>query len=127
MLHPKRTASLRPRTPRLLAAAGVSLCLTASTAPQCTRTGDEVLSPAFSTAGQGESVGQCWRDCAQTANDARKAEQDRFVDALLDCVPGTDCRAREAALHVSIMQGFAETERNCMSGCHNQGRGHGGN
>lgn len=119
------TLKARFRTLGVLAAGGASIVLMAAGAPQCARTGDEVLAPSLSATGQG--VAPCQRGCAETANEARRAEVDRFVEAIHNCDPGTDCRAREAALHVSIMQDITETERICMSGCHNQGRGHGGN
>jgi hypothetical protein len=118
-------ASFRPRLLGLVAVGGASIALMAAGAPQCARTGDEVLAPTLSATGQG--VAPCQRGCAETAGEARRAEVDRFVEAIHNCDPGTDCRAREAALHVSIMQSITENERICMSGCHNQGRGHGGN
>lgn len=118
-------ARLRIRTLGLPVLAAASIALMAAGAPQCARTGDEVLAPTLSATGQG--VAPCQRGCAETANEARRAEVDRFVEAIHNCDPGTDCRAREAALHVSIMQSITENEQICMSGCHNQGRGHGGN
>lgn len=98
----------------------------ASTGAQCSRSDDVLLAPSTRLESGEFAVGSCWQACAQEANDRRAAERERFVEALENCEAGTDCRAREAALHVSILREIQADNRVCMASCHNQGGGSGG-
>jgi hypothetical protein len=108
-----------------LAFSALSVVLMAASSPQCARTEDTPLSPAGSVTTSGDA-GECIRDCAADANELRLAERDRFKSAMEGCVD-SDCFHEEAALHVAILQEITGDERNCMSSCHNQGGGSGGN
>lgn len=103
----------------------VSMVFLAASSPQCARFDDKVLSPTLSELSQ-PGVGNCIKACVEEAQDARTAEMERFRAAIKDCESGSDCRAREAALHVANMQQIADDERACKEPCHEQGRGRGG-
>jgi hypothetical protein len=102
-----------------------SFVLMAASSPQCARTQDTPLAPTGSLSPSGD-VGICLQDCAGAALAARTQERERFRAAMEACQT-PECNQQEAALHVSIMQEIASEERACLTDCHNQGGGSGGN
>jgi hypothetical protein len=126
MTFSKRPSHAR-RWPWLLLGILCSFLLMAASSPQCARTDDLAFTPRFSPADDDfPGVGSCWQECAHAANEARLAEIESFSADVQAC-EDSECRAERAAQHVAIMQAISEAQRECMSLCHNQGAGTGGN
>lgn len=102
-----------------------SVVLMAASAPECARTEDNPLSSNTALSPTAGGAGECLQACAQQASELRLAERSRFKGAMEAC-QDEDCRQEEAALHVSILIEITSSERECMSACHNQGGGSGG-
>ena len=105
--------------------ASLTFVLMAASSPQCARTGDIPLSPATSLSSSADT-GECLQACVDAADADRSEERARFRAAMEACQT-SDCYQEEAAFHAGIMQEIASEQRRCMSVCHNQGSGSGGN
>jgi hypothetical protein len=129
MGDPVMKSEVKMRTARRLlgwsAVLGAAFLLMAASSPQCARSSDAPL--GFSAVlGPETRPGGCVENCAGPANQARRAERARFLDAIRNCQDG-GCRQTEAAMHASIMQQIAADQAVCVRACHNQGAGSGGN
>lgn len=99
----------------------------AASSPQCTRTTDRVFSPRFSPTGDPDTFGECVSACAHTAAAARQAEAERFTAEMKACGDDESCKQGKAAEHVERLAVITHEFRVCVSICHNQGGGTGGN
>jgi hypothetical protein len=97
----------------------------AASAPECARTEDSPLSSSTALNPSAGDAGVCLSACASQAADLRLAERERFKAAMGAC-QDEECRQEEAALHVVILTEITAGLRECMSACHNQGGGSGG-
>jgi len=104
---------------------GLAVLAMAASSPQCARTQDTPLGVS-SGLGLNDEASDCQESCANAANEARRTERDRFVEAIKNC-QDADCRQEEALFHASIIQEIAADQVGCNGSCHNQGEGSGGN
>jgi hypothetical protein len=96
---------------------------------QCARVDDRAFGPDMSAEARNAELKACIKDCQDAAQEARMAEQERFVEAIRDCGPDEngDCQQSETALHRANLEQIQADEEFCKAtNCHDQGNGQGG-
>ncbi len=103
---------------------GMAFFAMAASNPQCARTSETALAPGL---GAQAADGACSQDCIDTFQEAKKAEQARYKDAMSNCNGDEACREAESATHNSIVAELVADKDNCIVNCsHQQGTGVGG-
>jgi hypothetical protein len=98
----------------------------ATTGSQCARVDDSATGPNSEFLNSSGTVTGCVQDCNEQAREARRAENERFHLAFQAC-SSSDCKSQQVALHQAALEQINADQEACKSGCHEQGRGRGGN
>jgi len=107
-----------------LAVAGMAFFAMAASSPQCARTSESVSGPSLGAQGTADA---CTQGCVDAYQNAKKAEQARFKNAMRACNGDLACRAAESAAHDAIVAELASDKDACIADCsHQQGTGLGG-
>jgi hypothetical protein len=107
-----------------LVVSALSFFALAASSPQCARTSETPLAPSL---GAQASDGACSQGCIDTFQQAKKAEQARFKEAMAACNGDEACRAAESATHDAIVEELTADKDGCIADCnHQQGTGTGG-
>jgi hypothetical protein len=123
-----RTPYIRPTAPRIVLAVLCVVSLVALT--QCTMTADKVTGVDVgsgltdSEKSKPKTTGNCVSECAHSANDLMKAEQDLHKANNQACGNDPTCKANENARHDAAVAAIQEGRQHCMDDCHHQGGGH---
>lgn len=123
-----RTPYIRPTAPRIVLAVLCIVSLVALT--QCTMTADKVTGVDVggvtdSQKSKPQTHGSCVSECAHSANDAMKDEQDLHKSNVKACNNDPTCLANEETRHEAAVNAIQEARQHCMDDCHHQGGGHG--
>src|SRR5262245_46840383 len=102
----------------LFAVAAVTLVATIDT---CRSVADSVLAARRSA----EETANCVSACANSANDAIRAESDLHVQNVHACAGDSACLAQEEARHEAAVNAIQDQRRQCQDGCRHQGGGAG--
>ena len=73
--------------------------------------------------GPGHGHGKCVRTCRKDYQQGIKAENRRFRDAIRSCGNDRNCRRSEVTRHQNAVTDLRKQERDCRSGCYNEGAG----
>jgi|SRR5262245_9990421 len=115
----------RFRGSRLLLLLGVILVAAVST--QCRMVSDSLTRPADSGAELAKkNGGECFKECAQVAKEAMKAEQELHKENQKGCGKNKECKRQEEERHQAAVEAIEEQRQQCQAGCHHQGGGRGG-
>lgn len=103
----------------LVALAASSLALT-----QCRMVGDTLTGVRVDAF---RRKSDCLKECKDTFQQNRKAENELFAANMGACGGDVACRAAEAARHAAALQAIEAAYVACQNSCHNQGGGTVGN
>jgi hypothetical protein len=93
------------------------------TLTHCRMVGDKLTGVQVGTFSR---TNDCVKDCKKAKKDAEKAENRRHRDARRVCHGSRSCIEAEEARHRAALQEIEAAYRACVSGCHHQGGGRGG-
>ena len=104
--------------------AGAAFFAMSASSPQCARTGDTVMSPNVRSLAEGNT---CTQSCIDAFQEAMRAEQSRFKDAIQACDGDTTCENEQEAIHASMIGEIQADKSDCFDNCqHEQGGGDSG-
>jgi hypothetical protein len=93
---------------------------------QCRMVGDRLTGVGVSSFARAQAA-QCIGQCQVTATQALTDEARRFAANIRACAGDPSCIQTETARHQAAVQAITDALRACISGCHHQGGGDGGN